>query len=106
MPGDRTTLEQHKAVNTRHRLRIKELEAENARHVADLTEVRSERDNFRNEAAKLRKDLVKLNKELADCRNKYDALHSTHEDVKRTNIGQVAVKASKKPASKKRKIEV
>jgi predicted nuclease with TOPRIM domain len=108
MPDDHTALDQQKAINTRQRLRVKELEAENTRHLADLHQVRSERDSFRNEAAKLRKDLVKLNKELADCRNKYDALHSTHEDVKRSSAGQdAAIKASKKtPVSKKRKIEV
>lgn len=98
MPDDRSILEQHKAVNSLLRVRVKELEADNVRHLADLNQVRTERDKFRNVAAKLRKDLVKLNEELVDCRNKYDVLHSAHEDSKRDIAAHDAV-------SKKRKID-
>jgi uncharacterized coiled-coil DUF342 family protein len=103
MPEDR---EPRKAVPSTQRARIQELEAENARHLADLNQVRQERDTFRNEAAKLRKDSVKLRKEIADLRNKYDALVSTHEDVKRTNgVTQEAEKPAKK-VTRKRKVVV
>jgi hypothetical protein len=89
------------------RARLQELEAENVRHLADLTQMRQERDTFRNEAAKLRKDLVKLTKEMAALRNKYDLLSSTHEDVKRDHVAvQEAAKPIKKVPARKRKAEV
>jgi len=95
-----------KAVPSTQRARIQELETENARHLAGLNQVCQERNTFRNEAAKLRKDSVKLRKEIADLRNKYDALVSTHEDVKRTNgTTQEAAKPAKK-ITRKRKVVV
>jgi uncharacterized coiled-coil DUF342 family protein len=105
MPEDHTVPD--KAVHSRQRLRIQELEAENTRHLADLNQVRQERDNFRDEAAKLRKDLVKLTKEIADLRNKYDVLSSTHEDVKRSNIAaQEVMKPARKATARKREAGV
>lgn len=65
MPAHRS--DQLDTARQRPSIRIQELQAENAQLLADLTQVRQERDSFRTEAAKFRKDSVKLANGLSRC---------------------------------------
>ncbi|KAH7910135.1 hypothetical protein BJ138DRAFT_140188 [Hygrophoropsis aurantiaca] len=72
-------IEQLQGVHTRQRKLIQHLQADNARLLSDLADVRRERDAFRAEAAKHRK-------ESADLQNRYDEAISDYQDLKRERM--------------------
>ena len=69
-------IEQLQSVHARQRKMIQQLQAESARLLSDLAEVRRERDAFREEAARLRK-------EQAELHNRLDEAQSEYQDLKR-----------------------
>lgn len=68
--------DQLQSVHARQRKVIQQLQADSARLLSDLVEVRRERDDFRAEAAKLRK-------EQAELQNRLDEALSECQDLKR-----------------------
>lgn len=69
-------IEQLHNAQARQRKVIQQLHAENARRLADLADVRQERDVFRREAARLRK-------ENAELRNRLEEMMTECQDSKR-----------------------
>jgi len=69
-------IEQLQSVQTRQRKIIQQLQAENARRLSDLVDVRQERDAFRKEAARVRR-------ENAELQSKLDEVSTEYEDLKR-----------------------
>ncbi|KAF8137078.1 hypothetical protein EV363DRAFT_1394646 [Boletus edulis] len=59
-------VEQFQVVQFRQRKSIQQLQAENARRLSDLVDVRQERDTFRKEVARLRKDNAELQSRLEE----------------------------------------
>jgi uncharacterized coiled-coil DUF342 family protein len=72
-------IDQLQNVHARQRKVIHQLQADSARLLSDLVEVRRERDAFRAEAAKLRK-------EQAELHNKLDETLSEYQDLKRERL--------------------
>ncbi|KAG2151177.1 uncharacterized protein EDB93DRAFT_300572 [Suillus bovinus] len=72
-------IEQLQNVHARQRKVIQQLQADNARLLSDLVEIRRERDAFRAEAAKLRK-------EQAELHNRLDETLSEYQDLKRERL--------------------
>ena len=69
-------IEQLQNVQIRQRRIIQQLQAENARRLSDLTDVRQERDTFRKEAARVRR-------ENAELHNKLEEVMTEYQDLKR-----------------------
>lgn len=69
-------IEQLQNVQVRQRRIVQQLQAENARRLSDLTDVRQERDTFRKEAARVRR-------ENAELQNKLEEVLTEHQDLKR-----------------------
>jgi len=69
-------IEQLQNVQIRQRRIIQQLQAENARRLSDLTDVRQERDTFRKEVARVRR-------ENAELQNKLEEVISQYQDLKR-----------------------
>lgn len=72
-------IEQLQSVHSRQRKVIQQLQADNARLLSDLVEIRRERDAFRAEAAKLRK-------EQAELHNRLDETLSEYQDLRRERL--------------------
>ncbi|KAG2097029.1 uncharacterized protein F5147DRAFT_555194, partial [Suillus discolor] len=72
-------IEQLQSVHSRQRKVIQQLQADNARLLSDLVEIRRERDSFRAEAAKLRK-------EQAELHNRLDETLSEYQDLRRERL--------------------
>ncbi|KAG0702168.1 hypothetical protein DFH29DRAFT_922531 [Suillus ampliporus] len=72
-------VEQLQSVHARQRKVIQQLQADNARLLSDLVEVRREREAFRAEAARLRK-------EHAELRNQLDETLSEYQDLRRERL--------------------
>jgi len=72
-------IEQLQSVHARQRKVIQQLQADNARLLSDLADIRRERDSFRAEAAKLRK-------EQAELHNQLDETLSEYQDLKRERL--------------------
>lgn len=72
-------IEQLQSVHARQRKVIQQLQADNARLLSDLVEIRRERDAFRAEAAKLRK-------EQAELQNQLDETLSEYQDLRRDRL--------------------
>ncbi|KAL4073389.1 hypothetical protein J3A83DRAFT_2523935 [Scleroderma citrinum] len=69
-------VDQLQAVHARQQKAIQQFQADNARLLSDLGEIRRERDSFRAEAARFRR-------EHADLQNRLEELLSNHQDLKR-----------------------
>lgn len=67
-------IEQLQSVHARQRKVIQQLQADNARLLSDLVEIRRERDAFRAEAAKLRKEQAELHNQLDETLSEYQDL--------------------------------
>lgn len=67
-------IEQLQSVHARQRKVIQQLQADNARLLSDLVEIRRERDAFRAEAAKLRKEKAELHNQLDETLSEYQDL--------------------------------
>lgn len=67
-------IEQLQSVHARQRKVIQQLQADNARLLSDLVEIRRERDAFRAEAAKLRKGQAELHNQLDETLSEYQDL--------------------------------
>jgi seryl-tRNA synthetase len=76
-------IDQLQSVHARQRKVIQQLQADSARLLSDLVEVRRERDAFRAEAAKLRK-------EQADLQNRLDETLSEYQDLKRDRFSPLS----------------
>lgn len=69
-------IEQLQGVHVRQQKVIQQLQADNARILCDLAEIRRERDSFREEVAQFRK-------QNADLQNRLDEATSEYQDLKR-----------------------
>lgn len=67
-------IEQLQSVHARQRKVIQQLQADNARLLSDLVEIRRERDAFRAEAGKLRKEQAELHNQLDETLSEYQDL--------------------------------
>ncbi|EIW77173.1 hypothetical protein CONPUDRAFT_75960 [Coniophora puteana RWD-64-598 SS2] len=72
-------IDQLQSATARQRKVIQQMHAEQAKLLADLVEVRRERDAFRNEAAGFRRD-------LAEMHNRYDEVVTEYLDIKRERL--------------------
>ncbi|KAF8834678.1 hypothetical protein BDN67DRAFT_874259, partial [Paxillus ammoniavirescens] len=69
-------IEQLQGVHVRQQKVIQQLQADNARLLCDLADIRRERDNFRAESARSRR-------ENAELQNRLDEAVSEYQDLKR-----------------------
>ncbi|OAX39930.1 hypothetical protein K503DRAFT_769060 [Rhizopogon vinicolor AM-OR11-026] len=76
-------IDQLQSVHARQRKVIQQLQADSARLLSDLVEIRRERDAFRAEAAKLRK-------EQAELQNRLDETLSEYQDLKRERFSPLS----------------
>jgi len=76
-------IDQLQSIHARQRKVIQQLQADSARLLSDLVEIRRERDAFRAEAAKLRK-------EQAELHNKLDETLSEYQDLKRERLAPLS----------------
>lgn len=72
-------IDQLQSATARQRKVIQQMHAEQAKLLADLVEVRRERDAFRNEAAGFRRN-------LAEMQNRYDEVVTEYLDLKRERL--------------------
>ncbi|KAF8552468.1 hypothetical protein OG21DRAFT_115617 [Imleria badia] len=79
-------IDQLQGVQARQRKVIQQLQAENARRVNDLADVRQERDAFRKETARLRKENAELQNELEQVLTEYQDLKRERAALARSVI--------------------
>ena len=79
-------IEQLQTVQVRQRKLIQQLQAENARRLSDLSDVRLERDAFRKEAARARKQNAELQNRLEEVLTEYQDLKRERATLARSVV--------------------